>query len=53
VKKSFRLRLILIFLACMVAVFLLNRFFSQQIASMYVHDRGHGEGFAAMHAFTC
>jgi signal transduction histidine kinase len=39
VKKSFQLRLILIFLACMVAVFLLNRFFSQQIASMYVHDR--------------
>jgi signal transduction histidine kinase len=39
VKKSFRLRLILIFLACMVAVFLLNRFFSQQIASVYVHER--------------
>lgn len=38
-KKSFRLRLILIFLACMVAVFLLNRFFSQQIASIYVHER--------------
>ncbi len=38
-KKSFRLRLIMIFLACMVAVFLLNRFFSQHFASAYVHER--------------
>lgn len=38
-KKSFRFRLILIFVVCMGVVFLLNRYASQQIANIYVHER--------------
>jgi len=38
-KKSFRLRLIFLFLLCILFVTMLNRFFSQHIANSYVHER--------------